>query len=300
MTLRVRVDGGELSVHELTAAPDGAPLVVALHGITANALALAAVAAALDGNARVLAPDLRGRAESRAITGPWGLAAHAADVIAVLDALGARSAVLLGHSMGAYVAALTALRHPARVDSVVLVDGGVGFPAPPGTDIDAALEQVIGPAMRRLGMVFADDSAYLDFWRAHPAIGPGFEAPWRELLVGYLLHDLVGPDGARRSSCVLDAVRADGADVLADAEVLRSVRDGTRPTTLLWAQRGMLDEPQGLFDDDRLAAAGLPPGVSVVPVGGVNHYTVLFEPRAVRTVASAVAGGVSGPTSRRR
>lgn len=305
MTLRVPVDGGELAVHELTAAADGAPVVVALHGITANALAFAAVAAELDGRIRMLAPDLRGRAESRAITGPWGLAAHAADVLAVLDAAGAESAMLLGHSMGAYVAALTALRYPSRVDSVVLVDGGIGFPAPSGGDIDTALENVIGPAMRRLTMTFAGDAEYLDFWRAHPAIGPGFDAPWRGRLERYLLHDLVGPAGSRQSSCVLDAVRADGADVLSDPEVLRAVRDGTRPTTLLWAERGMLDEPQGLFDAERLAAAGVPQRVRVVPLGGVNHYTILFDLSAVRSVASAVragasaAGGLSEPTSPR-
>lgn len=287
MTLLVPVDGGTLAVHEPTTPLDGGPVVVALHGITANAMAFGPVARALDGRVRLLAPDLRGRAGSRSIAGPWGLAAHAADVVAVLDAAGLDRAVLLGHSMGAYVAALTAYLHPSRVTASVLVDGGVGFPAP-GGDIDEALEQVIGPAMRRLSMTFADDAAYLDFWRAHPALASGFEAPWRDELTGYLLHDLVGPSGARRSSCVLDAVRADGADVLADPVVLRALRDGTRPATLLWAARGLLDEPQGLFDESRLAAADLPPRVRVLPVRDVNHYTVLFQPHAVAAVATAV------------
>lgn len=291
MSFGVAVDGGTLAVHEMGRGSAGEPVVVALHGITANALAFGAVAQALDGQVRLLAPDLRGRADSRSIRGPWGLAAHAADVIAVLDAARVESAILLGHSMGAYVAALTAYLHPSRVSSLVLVDGGVGFLAPSG-DIDTALEQVIGLAMTRLSMTFADDAAYLDFWRKHPAIGPGLDAPYGDLLTAYLRHDLVGRNGERRSSCVLEAVRADGADVLADPVVLRSLRDGTVPATLLYAARGLMNEPQGLLDADRIAAAELPPSVRVVPGGGVNHYTVLFEPDAVRLIADAVGSSI--------
>lgn len=292
MTLGVAVDGGTLAVHELGHGGPDSPVVMALHGITANALAFGAVAQSLDGQVRMLAPDLRGRADSRSIRGPWGLAAHAADVIAVLDAVRVEKAILLGHSMGAYVAALTAYLHPSRVSSLVLVDGGVGFPAPPPDDIDAALEKVIGPAMTRLSMTFADDAAYLDFWREHPAIGPGLTTPYGELLTAYLRHDLVGHDGDRRSSCVLDAVRADGADVLADPAVLRALREGTVPATLLYAARGLMDEPHGLLDADRIAAAELPPSVRILPAGGVNHYTVLFEPQAVRLIDYAVGTSV--------
>ena len=172
-----------LVLHELTpSSGDDTPLVVALHGITANGLAWRAIGDRLDGEVRLVAPDLRGRACSRDVgrgsdgasadAAEDGLAAHAGDVVAVLDALGAERAVLVGHSMGAFVAALTAARYPERVSALVLVDGGVGFPAPAGTDIDAALQAVIGPAMQRLSMTFGSEQEYLDFWAAHPALGP--------------------------------------------------------------------------------------------------------------------------------
>lgn len=299
MVLRVPVEGGELALHELTGPPPvGAPVVVALHGITANALSWVPVARQLDGQVRMLAPDLRGRAESRTITGPWGLAAHAADVISVLDAVGASQALVVGHSMGAFVAGLTAHRYPDRIASVVLADGGVGIPIPTGADIDAILEAVIGPAVNRLRMTFADPTAYLDFWRAHPALSDGFDSPWREDLVAALLHDLVGPSGAMRSSCVLDAVRADGSDVLSDPDVLDAVRGGTHPTVLLWAERGLMNEPQGLYDETRLAAAGLPDRVDIRAVPDVNHYTMLFEPHAVEAVAAAIMSPASSGTMR--
>lgn len=290
----VDVPGGKLAVHQVSTAGAGAPVVLALHGITANALSWRAVGRALQGRANLYAPDLRGRAASRDITGPWGLSAHADDVVAVLDGLGVERAVLAGHSMGAFVAGLTAARHRNRVGALVLVDGGFGFPAPPGHDLDAVLEAVLGPAMQRLRMRFDDDEAYLDFWRAHPALGAGFAAPWREDLIAYLRHDLVtDPEGGYRSSCGLEAVRADGGDVLADPEVLGAVRTAGLPSTLLWAPRGLADEPQGLYDEQRLAALDLPGHVVTRRVDGANHYTVLLDAPGVAAVAQAVTDAVT-------
>jgi pimeloyl-ACP methyl ester carboxylesterase len=285
----VPVRGGGLAVSEWPGA--GEP-VVALHGITANGRSFAALAGALGEDTPLLAPDLRGRAGSAGLPGPYGLAAHTEDVIALLDHLGRERTVLVGHSMGAFVAALTAARHPDRVAGVVLVDGGVGFPAPEGADsrgIDALLEAVIGPAMRRLSMTFPDREAYRAFFRGHPALGPH----WNEDLQAYVDRDLVGEEPELRSSCVPEAVRADGADILADPETRAAVRTASRrpasvPTALLWAERGMLDEPRGLYDEDRLAAAGLGADVTVRRVPGVNHYSILFAPGATAAIRAAL------------
>src|SRR5699024_4069541 len=110
-----------------------------------------------------------GRACSNGVAGPWGIGRHAEDVLAIADAVGRGPVTVLGHSMGAYVAAVAASRHPDRFARVVLVDGGVAFPPPPGTYIDELLTAVIGPAMTRLSMTFDDMVAYLDFMAANPA-----------------------------------------------------------------------------------------------------------------------------------
>ena len=125
----------------------------------------------LNGRVRLLAPDLRGRAGSRDEPGPYGLGRHADDVVALLDERGVDRAVVAGHSMGAYVAALAAVRHPDRVTSVVLVDGGLSFPLPPGTDVDALLTSVLGPAVARLEVTFAHPGRVPGLLAAHPAFG---------------------------------------------------------------------------------------------------------------------------------
>ena len=55
----------------------------------------------------LLAPDLRGRGRSSA-GGPYGMAAHADDLMAVLDHAGAADALVVGHSMGGFAAVVAA------------------------------------------------------------------------------------------------------------------------------------------------------------------------------------------------
>ncbi|GGB64926.1 alpha/beta hydrolase [Knoellia flava TL1] len=293
----VEVDAGTLAVHDLTpgATRVDVPVVLALHGITANGLAWQTLADELVrrhgvGGVRVLAPDLRGRAASRGVPGPYGIATHAADTSAIASAFGGHP-VLVGHSMGAFVAASAAAKDPDRYRALVLVDGGLGFPVPAGRDVDAALSAVIGPAMTRLSMVFDSPDDHLAFWRRHPAVGPLLDGPTGLWLRRYLDHDLVeGPDGWR-SSCMLEAVRADGRDVLVDPDTLaaatRAVEAGV-PTELLWASRGLLDEPQGLYDEGRLRALALPPTLRTSEVPDSNHYSVILEPAAITRLADTV------------
>lgn len=265
----------------MAAREPGAPVVVALHGITANALSWGPVARLLDGRVTLVAPDLRGRAGSSALPGPYGIAAHADDAAAVAAALGTGRVVLAGHSMGAFVAALAAVRHPERFGPLLLVDGGIGFPAPTHLSPDELMTAVIGPAMDRLSMTFPDRAAYRSFWRAHPA----FADAWSDEVDAYIQRDLTGDEPALRSTCRIEAVRTDGINLF-DEEVLSAVRKLPAPATLLWAQRGLMDEEQGLYDENRLAAAELG-GTRVTPVAvrDVNHYTVLTGDAGGKEVA---------------
>ncbi|MEU9952749.1 alpha/beta fold hydrolase [Streptomyces sp. NPDC047939] len=279
--IKVPVSGGELAALRWPATDPHAPTVVALHGITANALSWAAVARQLAGRVTLIAPDLRGRAGSSGLPGPYGIAAHTDDVAALTEALGLERVVLAGHSMGAFVAALAAVRHPDRFGPLLLVDGGIGFPAPTHLTPDELLTAVIGPAMDRLSMTFTDRAAYRAFWQAHPA----FAGAWSDEVDAYIQRDLTGEEPALRSSCRIEAIRADGVGLFGE-EVLTAVRKLPVGATLLWAARGLMDEEQGLYDEARLAAADLGgTRVEPIPMKDVNHYTVLTGERGGREIA---------------
>ncbi|MER5636414.1 alpha/beta hydrolase [Kitasatospora sp. NPDC002227] len=285
--LTVSVPGGELAVLRWPATVADAPTVIALHGITANALAWGEPARQLAGRATLIAPDLRGRGASRAVSGPYGLARHADDVAALAAALGLGRFSLAGHSMGAWVAALTAVRHPALVERLILVDGAVTFPLPLGADEGEVLAAVLGPALARLSMTFADRAEYRAFWRKHPALAE----EWSDTTDAYTQRDLVGAEPELRSSCVLAAVQEDGGQVLLDPEAASAVHRLPCRAELLWAERGLLDEPQGLYDAQRLELAALDPErITVTAVPGTNHYTVLVGPRGAALIAERLLG----------
>lgn len=280
--IKVPVSGGTLAAVRWPSDDPDAPTVLALHGITANALSWGAVARLVAGRVTLVAPDLRGRAGSSGLPGPYGIATHADDVAALAEALGLDRVVLAGHSMGAFVAALAAVRHPDRFGPLLLVDGGIGFPAPTHLSPDELMTAVIGPAMDRLSMTFADRAAYRAFWQAHPALAGD---AWSDEVDAYIQRDLTGDEPAMHSTCRIEAVRTDGIGLF-DEEVLTAVRKLPAEATLLWAARGLMDEEQGLYDERRLGAADLG-GTRVEPVAvpDVNHYTVLTGDRGAQEVA---------------
>ncbi|WP_017601594.1 alpha/beta fold hydrolase [Nocardiopsis lucentensis] len=267
----VPVPGGDLAVTRWGTGP-GTP-VLGIHGITANGYALARLAVELErlGGPPLIAPDLRGRGRSGHLPGPFGLGAHVDDVIAVLDAHDVDRTVLVGHSMGAFVACLAAVRHPDRVTGLLLIDGGHGLPVPPGVDI----EDVLGPAMTRLRMSFTSADAYRDFWRGHPAMA----GRWNTWVDHYVTRDLTGTPPELRSACSEEAARVDGAQVLTDPETLGAVHRLSRPARLAWAARGLLDESPGLYTPERLA--GLPDDLALLELPDDNHYSPMFSSTAV-------------------
>jgi len=289
----VPVAGGELSVLHWTADSPGAPVVLLLHGITSNAMVWARIAGELAGDFDVIATDLRGRAASAALPGPYGLAAHAEDVAAVLSRFG--DAVVVGHSMGAFVATLAAsVATRWRVRGLVLVDGGLPFPRQPGEDPDARLAALLGPTLDRLATPFPDLAAVRAFWAGHPTVGPWVDVP---SVAAFLARDLVGTPPALRSAVVPDAVRTDGADLLAEEHVLQTARELPVPATLLWAPRGMSDQPPGLYDEARLAAFGAgQAGITARSVPDTNHDSIVWAPQGVAAIAGAVRAAAGAVT----
>lgn len=279
----VPVRGGELAVGVW--AGDG-PTVLALHGITAHHQGWPVLAEALPDH-RILAPDLRGRGRSSALPGAWGMAQHAADAAAVLTALASGPVVVVGHSMGAFVALVLADRHPELVERMVLVDGGLPFAPAEQSTTEAALAAI----RARLEARFPDEDAYVDLFRQHPA----FAHDWSSAAEGYARYDAVRTeDGQVRSSADLEAVLADQDDVL-HGDALRSALAGlgpdSVPTTFLHAPRGFADDPPGLYAPETVRdLAEQLPHLRMQRVDDVNHYTIVLSERGARAVAEAVTG----------
>jgi pimeloyl-ACP methyl ester carboxylesterase len=116
-TQRLAVNGVNLAVE---VRGDG-PAVLFIHGYPFDHTIWTHQVAALEGWCRI-APDLRGMGQSDAPDLGYSMETYAADLANLLDLLGAREVVLVGLSMGGYIAFEFLRRWRERVRALVLVD----------------------------------------------------------------------------------------------------------------------------------------------------------------------------------
>lgn len=118
------IEANGLRFHVVEDGPADGPLVLLLHGFPEFWYAwrhqLVALGAA---GYRAVAPDLRGynRTEKPPAVADYALDVLAADVVALVRALGATRATLVGHDWGGAIAWHVAARHPEVLDGLVVV-----------------------------------------------------------------------------------------------------------------------------------------------------------------------------------
>jgi pimeloyl-ACP methyl ester carboxylesterase len=271
--LDVSVAGGTLRVASWHGT--GAP-VLAIHGITSSSRSWPFLAAALD--TPLFAPDLRGRGRSNQLPEPYGLAQHAEDCAAVIQATGGVPVVVVGHSMGAFVATVLAARRPDLVRALVLVDGGLPFPPADAEATMAGLQ----PIKQRLQATYTREE-YRDWFRRHPAFG----RDWTPEVEAYADYDL--PDDPGRPSADPDVVEIDQVDMVQGSAFAHAVEQPLPLRVFLHAPRGFADDPPGLYPQPTVDAyAARWPDLDVRAVPDVNHYTIVLSRRGADAIATAV------------
>jgi pimeloyl-ACP methyl ester carboxylesterase len=205
---------------------EGAPLVLCLHGLSANARAFDTIGPALArAGHRAVALDLRGRALSDVTPpGTYGLSAHGADVLAAASELGAETFDVVGWSMGALIGIFTASLAAGRLRRLALIDHAGHM------DVEA-LDAVIR-GLDRLAAIVDDPQEYVDRIRAAAAI-ENWTDQWDAFYARELEH---APDGkwivrTSRAACEEDL------EDLRDHDWTEAWRPLAMPTLLVRATR---------------------------------------------------------------
>jgi pimeloyl-ACP methyl ester carboxylesterase len=140
---RVRAGEVELSVREWPG--EGRPFLL-VHGLASNAKTWDGVARRLnEAGHRVVAVDQRGHGLSDKPDGGYGHASVAADLHALIGALGMERPIVAGQSWGAGVVLHLAAEHPESVSGLVLVDGGLYDMAQTGTTWEERKQRLTPP-----------------------------------------------------------------------------------------------------------------------------------------------------------
>lgn len=260
--------------------PATGPVVVCVHGLTANYTCWASVADVLSPARRLIAYDLRGRGESDKPEHGYSLMHHTEDLLGLLDHFGLEKAVLIGHSLGAHIAVRFAATYPERVDRLVLVDGGM--------DVRHEVLESLRPAINRLGVEFPSLDMFLGFVRMLPM----FEGRWNDYLERYFRYDVEElPVGTVRSKAARHAIEEEIGNLERERLWVYHHRL-TAPTLILRAPDGLLAPTDCLMTQDEAEAmAHAIPRATLVVVPGTNHYTVLLgQHPAVKDALRAFVG----------
>jgi lipase len=257
----------------------GAP-VVALHGLTASYVNFIGIAERLAGRLPLLGFDLRGRGDSDKPDGPYGTAQHARDVAVAIRAMGLGASIVIGHSMGAFVAVALAAQDPQLVSGLVLIDGGsvpATAAAPPNQSLNAALAARIA----QLRQTYPSREEYRKFWRSQPHFPPEEWNHWVEAFLDYE----VGGESPVQPKASEAAVRADLGEVFQREAIVERLKSIRVPTILLRAERGFTSDQPPLFPDELAAEVRtFVPHIEDHKHAGTTHYTIaLGEGSAAKT-----------------
>jgi pimeloyl-ACP methyl ester carboxylesterase len=118
---RRREDVGGLTLTIRALGTEGPPLVL-LHGLGVSGQVWQGIGRLLVPKARLIAPDLRGHGESDKPSAGYLSRDYVGDIAALLAQEPSRPLAVLGHSLGAVVAAQLAAERPELVSKLVLVD----------------------------------------------------------------------------------------------------------------------------------------------------------------------------------
>ncbi len=284
-TFEVPVLGGSLALVKYGQPASGGEPVLLIHGVTSSNRAWQLIARELITKGYIpYAVDLRGRARSSSLPGPFGMAAHAADMKAVMDFLGLASIDVIGHSMGAFVAVALQGLYPDAVKNLVLLDGGISLPLPPGMSVEQVMPFILGPALARLAMTFESRDSYREYWKPQPAFNRG----WSTSMDEYADYDLNGEAPHLRPSTNPLAVEEDSRDLFGTELINSTLTSLNKEVLMVRATRGLQNEGDGLYPMAVLDAV-LPsyPRITLVTIEDTNHYDIALHEFGAHQVVEA-------------
>jgi 3-oxoadipate enol-lactonase len=261
---RLAVNGVTLAVE---VRGDG-PAVLFIHGYPFDHTIWTHQVAALDGWCRI-APDLRGMGQSDAPDLGYSMETYAADLAGLLDLLGARDAVLVGLSMGGYIAFEFLRRWRDRVRALVLVDTRAEAETPEGR---MARETAAATAREQGAEAIAESLLPRVLGASTLGAAQATVERVRAMMAATPVAGIVGALGAMRD-------RPDSTPMLAELDGL--------PTLVLVGDEDEVTPPA-----QAKAMAEAIPGASLVVIRSAGHLPPLERPVETTDAITAFLAGL--------
>ncbi len=255
-----------------------APPLLALHGWLDNAASFTHLAPLLAEHRRVIALDLPGHGHSAHLperARRYHLADQVDNVLDFADALGLDRFDLLGHSLGAGIASLTAAAAPARIERLLLIEG-LGTLADDGTHTLARWRDAHAQRTdrRRRPRVFV---TLEDAIEARVAAG-GLDIGEARPIVMRNLQETAGGYSWRSDP----RLRLSTPMRIAEIQIRQLLAGIAAPTLLLLAEPATPYLPSAMME----ARAACVPGIHVQRMAGPHHLHVPHPDEVARRLSS--------------
>jgi len=270
---RARGDGIEI---QLAIREGRGESILCVHGLTANCRCWDVMASGLAPAHSVLAMDLRGRGFSDKPSTGYSLQHHIRDIFCLMENLGLERAVLMGHSLGAFISIAFAARYPERCEKLILMDGGGQL----NQDQWGKVALAIKPSLERLGQVFPSFDAYVENMKK-----ASFMRPWSPALEAYFRYEIEKVENGVRSK-INPAHIGEEVHHLTQEEPARYYPKITCPVLILRATDGILSTDDLVLPEtaaERMVSEI--PNVRLSNINGTNHFSILFQPHEARDQA---------------
>ena len=156
----VRLSGG-LNLHYASQGPEAGPGILMLHGYADSWQSFGRVLPLLPDFLRVIVPDQRGHGQSARPRSGYRMDDLAADAVQLMDALRVPEAVVVGHSMGSFVARRVAEMAPTRVARLMLMGSGPRGANAVLTDLKSAVHGLTDPVDPAFVRAFQESTVHL-------------------------------------------------------------------------------------------------------------------------------------------
>ncbi|MBN8472560.1 alpha/beta hydrolase [Corallococcus exiguus] len=232
------------------------PVVVLLHGYTDSHHTWDLNLQRFSRDFHIYALDQRGHGDSSRPACCYTQQTFAKDVVAFLDAMRVSRAVLVGHSMGSFIAQQVALDSPGRVKGLVLVGSA---PTVAGNEVALGLKEVVDTLTDPVDPAFIHEFQASTFYAPIPAsyldtlVAESSKLParvWQDALDGLIAEDHSARLGRIRVPTLLIGGDHDGFFSVAEQRALARAIRGSK--YLLYAETGHAphaERPQRFVND---------------------------------------------------
>lgn len=260
----VDVNNRSIQIHDTGTANKGT--IVGIHGLTGNAMQLSYYAQEFGADYRFITMDLYGRANSKATGNDSHIFKHVKDVQAIIDELKLEDVILMGYSMGAFIASLVASKSD-KVKAVVLLDGAA--------TMSEHQRPIVEPSLGRLSKHFTSDKQYIE------EVATGYEnlgivrGPHIESVLAYEIEN----HGDYWENKASELVVRNDWESFWEFNPLEVGPQISQPTLLVQASGGIGANPPLFLPEHYEDTIKAYPNIEVA-YSDSNHYTMVFETRA--------------------